>query len=247
MFATLSPTRASFRAKPLNAVRLTNVGKRLDERPVLRDISLEIAAGEFLAVLGSNGAGKSTLLKLLIGMITPDEGNVELFGESLRTADPAIRRRVGYVGHQSMLYRDLSARQNIAFFAKLYGVDDVKGETDAILRTVGLLERGDDAVKTFSRGMTQRVSIARALVHNPDLLLADEPFAGLDARSSEGLEKLFTRMNAAGRTIIMVNHDVPQSLRIARRAIVLSNGKVESDRSTDNVDPELVLAEINGT
>lgn len=247
MNAVLEQARPATReAAAAVAVRFTNVTKRLDERPVLRDISLEISSGEFVVLLGANGAGKSTLLKILVGLLPPCEGSVELYGRPMRNAEAATRRRFGFIGHQSMLYRDLSARENILFFARLHGVKDAAARTDEVLRTVGLFDRANDAAKTFSRGMTQRLSIARALVHNPDLILADEPFAGLDARSTEGLERLFARLHGDGRTIVMVNHDVAQSLRIARRVIVLSGGRIETDRPTLGLRADQVLAEVNG-
>ncbi|CAN5436618.1 ABC transporter ATP-binding protein [soil metagenome] len=246
MTVVLEQPHPRIATKVSSTVRIPHVSKRLEERPVLRDICLDIQAGEFVVLLGANGAGKSTLLKLIVGLLSPCEGSVELFGQSLRTGGAAARKRIGFIGHQSMLYRDLSARENVAFFARLYGVPNVAARTDEILRTVGLIDRANDAAKTFSRGMTQRLSIARALVHNPDLILADEPFAGLDERSTDGLQKLLARLHAAGRTLVVVNHDVAQSLRIARRAVVLSGGRIASDRPTEDLDVGTVLAEVIG-
>ncbi len=226
------------------AVRVSKLTKTLDERAVLRGIELEIGAGEYVALLGANGAGKSTLLKILATLMPPTDGVIELFGRSLSRSSVALRGRIGLIGHQSMLYRDLSARENLEFFAKLYELKDPIRKAERMLRVVGLVERADDPVKNFSRGMTQRISIARALIHDPDLILADEPFAGLDAPSIEALEDLFHRLSMAGKTIVLVNHDIEQTLRLAERAIVLRQGKIVLDQPTHRLYAREVLSEV---
>jgi heme exporter protein A len=143
-----------------------------------------------------------------------------------------------------MLYRDLSAAENLAFFAKLYAVADPAGRARQMLDMIGLRERANDPVKNFSRGMVQRVAIARALLHDPALLLADEPFDGLDAPSIESLEKLLAQLNEAGKTIVMVNHDIEQSLSIADHAIVLRGGRIALDQPTHRLYPREVLSEV---
>jgi heme ABC exporter ATP-binding subunit CcmA len=226
------------------AIRCTQVSKSLDDRPILQGIDLEIGAGEYVALMGANGAGKSTLLRILATLMTPTDGEVELFGQPLKRNAVNLRARIGFIAHQSMLYRDLSARENLDFFARLYGVDDPPRQVNRMLQMIGLSDRGDDPVKNFSRGMTQRVSIARALLHNPELLLADEPFAGLDAPSTAALENLFSQLSAAGKTIVLVNHDVEQTLRLAERALVLRNGRVVLDRPTHRLYAREVLSEV---
>jgi heme ABC exporter ATP-binding subunit CcmA len=226
------------------AVRTIKLGKTLDERVILREIDLEMGVGEFVALLGANGAGKSTLLRILSSLMPPSEGHVELFGETLTRNAVALRRRIGLIGHQPMLYRDLSARENLRFFATLYDLNEPDNRVDRMVRMVGLIDRADDPVKTFSRGMTQRVSIARALLHDPQLILADEPFAGLDAPSIQSLENLFQRLSDAGRTIILVNHDIEQTLRLAERAIVLRQGRVVLDQPTHRLYAREVLSEV---
>jgi heme exporter protein A len=228
-----------------SVVRLVGVGKTIDDRQVLRHINLEIAAGEFVAVLGANGAGKSTLLKVIATLSPATTGGIELFGEPLTRQATKLRSRIGLIGHQSMLYRDLTARENLQFFANLYGLEDRDKRVAQALVMIGLSSRADDAVKTFSRGMAQRVAIARALLHDPELLLADEPFAGLDAPSIRSLEQLFADLGTAGKTVIMVNHDIEQSLRIAERVVVLRHGKVVMDQPTHRLYEEEVLAEVS--
>jgi heme exporter protein A len=229
------------------AVELRNLVKRIDDRPVLRGINLSIDAGEFVAVLGANGAGKSTLLKLLATLSAPSEGELWLFGTPARAGAAALRRRIGLIDHQPLLYRDLTASENLAFFAALYEPGDPRRRVAAALERFGLLARADDPVKSFSRGMVQRLAIARALLHDPDLLLADEPFTGLDAPSVAFLAGVLDELIAAGKTIVMVNHDVPQTLRIARRVIVLRDGLVALDQPSGELDAATVLAGVSGT
>jgi ABC-type multidrug transport system ATPase subunit len=229
-------------------VRTIDLVKSIDERPVLRGISLAIAAGEYVAVLGANGAGKSTLLRVLATLTPPTGGRVELFGQATEVGGAGLRARIGLIAHQSMLYRDLSAIDNLVFFARLYGLGAAAARDRAgeMLATVGLAHRAADPVKAFSRGMVQRLAIARALLHDPDLLLADEPFAGLDAPSTASLEDLLARLNGDGRkTVVLVNHDVDQSLRLASRAVVLRGGRVALDESTCRLYPREVLSEVS--
>jgi heme exporter protein A len=230
-------------ASPAIAVR--DLVKRIDDRPVLRGIDLSIDAGEYAVILGANGAGKSTLLKLLATLTAPSEGEISLFGSAGRVNAAALRRRVGFIDHQSLLYRDLSASENLEFFAHLYGLRDARQRVCAALARFGLATRADDPVKSFSRGMVQRLAIARALLHDPDLLLADEPFTGLDAPSVSFVERLFDELIRAGKTIVMVNHDVAQTLRIARRVIVLRDGRVALDQPADALAAADVLAKVS--
>ena len=229
------------------AVAALALGKRIDERAVLEAIDLRVPQGQFLALLGANGAGKSTLLKVLATLTPPTSGQLALFGTSVTgRSTHTVRARIGMIAHQSMLYRDLSARENLEFFARLYCVVDPRGRATELLDAVSLSDRADDAVKTFSRGMTQRVAIARALVHDPDLLLADEPFDGLDAPSSASLEQLLADLHAQGKTVILANHFIEQSLRLAERAVVLRVGSVVIDEPAQGLRPAEVLAEMEG-
>ena len=226
------------------AAELLDLSKSIDGRPILRSVTLTIDDGQFLAVLGANGTGKSTLLKILSTLMPPSGGELRLFGQRATGASVGLRRSIGLIGHQSMLYRDLSAAENLEFFGKLYGVPDPTRRARQMLEMIGLRERANDPVKNFSRGMLQRVAIARALLHDPKLLLADEPFDGLDAPSIESLEDLLAQLGNAGKTIVMVNHDVEQSLAIAGRAIVLRGGRVVLDQPTHRLYPREVLSEV---
>lgn len=203
--------------------RAGGLGKRIDGREVLSSVDLTLRAGERVALLGANGAGKSTLLRVLATLTPPTSGSLELFGRPIGRDGSAVRGRIGLVGHQLMLYRDLSARENIEFFARLYAVPDPRTRAAELLEALGLGGRGEDAVSSLSRGMAQRVAIARALVHAPELLLADEPFTGVDASSAERLEGLLA--GADNRCVLMATHDVHQALRMCARVVVLGDGR----------------------
>jgi len=225
-------------------VRAVGLSLSIESRPILQNIDLEISRGRFVALLGANGAGKSTLLKILSTLNAPTSGTLELFGVSAASAAAQSRRHIGLIGHQTMLYHDLSALENLTFFAKLYDLRHPRERAMELLTQLGLAHRAGDPVKAFSRGMAQRVAIARALLHEPELLLADEPFAGLDAPSSAMLERLLKELHASGKTIILANHDIAQSLRLAERAVVLAGGRKVIDAPAGSLDSSLVLARM---
>lgn len=226
------------------AVRISGLSKRFDERWVLRDINLDVPVGSYLALLGANGAGKSTLLHTLAMLSPATRGELVLFGESANRPGPRLRARIGMIGHQPMLYRDLSAIENLVFFGKLYDVPSPARRALELLERVGLSDRAASPVKTFSRGMVQRLSIARALMHAPDLLLADEPFSGLDVPSVAAVSALLSELHADGKTVILTNHDVRQSLELAQRVVVLRRGGIVSNRSVRETDAEEVTREV---
>lgn len=217
----------------------------MDDRRILRNLNCAIPAGAFVSLLGANGAGKSTLMRILSMLLSPSEGRLELFGQDITTAKPALRRRIGLVSHQAMLYRDLSPRENLRLFGKLYGVPDADQRALQLLQLVNLADRADDPVKNFSRGMTQRTAIARALMHDPDLLLADEPFAGLDAPSAHTVELLLAALHKSGRTILLANHDIPQSLRMSQHVLLLRRGELVCDSPAEMLSADAILKEIS--
>lgn len=241
----MAPNAPSLNGQPAGpppCVRTHSLDKRIDNRHILRDITLGVSPGEFVAVLGPNGAGKSTLLRILATLTPPTGGRLELFGRPAHRQTPALRARLGMIGHQLMLYRDLSVRENLEFFGRLYGVKNRDRRAMELLEEVGLADRADDAVKRLSRGMAQRAAIARALMHDPELILADEPFTGLDAASARRLEECLDVLRTQGRTIILANHDIGQSLRLAGRIIVLRAGRIVTDAPATRLDAEQILA-----
>lgn len=241
------PNRLAIMGNDNVVVQADRLVKVIDQRPILRNISLTMTAGSYVALLGANGAGKSTLLKILATLLPPTQGQVSLFGQVASRTNVELRRRIGLVGHQVMLYRDLSAVENLRFFARLYGLSDVEARCRESLERVGLEKRAADAIKVFSRGMLQRLSIARALLHDPDLLLADEPFSGLDAPATQSIERLFEQLNNDGKTIVLVTHDIEQGLRIAERAVVLRDGKIVLDEPACRLYAREVLSEVSAS
>ena len=197
--------------------------------PVLRKLDLAIARGEFVALLGPNGSGKSTLLRLLAGLSRPTGGKILVGGWELPGEAAAVRGQIGFVSHQALLYENLTARENLRFFARLYALPEMDARIDALLAQVGLRRRADSLVRTFSRGMQQRLSIARALLHSPDVLLLDEPYTGLDQDAAQTLDNLLRAAHAEGRTIVMTTHQLERVPALASRVLILTRGSIGYD------------------
>lgn len=194
---------------------LDGVSKKFGTVRALNNFSLEVPAGSTVALLGPNGSGKSTLLKLVAGLLKPTTGSVTLSGHSPKES----KADIGYLGHEPFLYRYLSASENLNFYADLYSVD--RSKVPVLLAEVGLDRKGDALVRTFSRGETQRLGLGRALLHDPQFLLLDEPFSGLDEAGTERLAKLIFR---PGRTVVLSTHDLAQANEAAATLIHLADG-----------------------
>jgi len=206
-----------------DAIALEGLERRYGDRPALRGISVRVGEGQTLAVFGANGAGKTTLLRVLATLLRPHGGSVSVLGASLPGEAWRVRGRVGFLGHEPLLYPDLTARENLLFHARLHGVGAAR--TEQLLREVGADGRADDPVRELSRGMVQRLAAARAVLHDPPVLLLDEPRAGLDPAAAEHLEPLIGR--ASGRTRVLVTHDVERGLREADVVLGLRAGATE--------------------
>jgi heme ABC exporter ATP-binding subunit CcmA len=213
--------------------------------PVLRQVNFTVARGEFVALLGPNGSGKSTLLRMLSGLSKPTAGIIRIGGWELPHEAYAVRAQIGMVSHKPLLYENLSAMENLQFFARLYNLPaaTLESRIKEMLVQVGLGKRGHDLVRTFSRGMQQRLSIARALLHNPDILMLDEPYTGLDQDASAILDGLLQTAYSGGRTILMSTHDLGRAAALAGRAVILSRGTIAYDQPTTGLDA-LKLAAI---
>ncbi|MHB9144243.1 MAG: heme ABC exporter ATP-binding protein CcmA [Symbiobacteriia bacterium] len=217
-------------------IEARHLAKRYGERQVLEDVTFKLEQGRCLALFGPNGAGKSTLLKLLSLLTTPTSGELYLAGQRVGEEQGALRRRIGVLSHQSFLYDALSARENLLFYAQLYAVPRPAERVDSLLGQVGLTLFAGDPVRTFSRGMVQRLTIARVLLHEPQLLLLDEPYTGLDQSAAAMLDRVVDAAKAAGTTVVLISHDFAEGLRAADRAAILhrgglrylSDGKVEA-------------------
>ena len=228
-------------------VRVRGLCKRIDDRPILHDINLDIAPGSFIALLGPNGAGKSTLLNVLSTLTGFTSGELYLFGQRVQRSNVQLRARIGLLGHQPMLYRDLTAMENLVFFGRLYGVANPQQRATELLERVALQERGNDPAGVFSRGMLQRLAVARSLVHDPQIILADEPFSGLDLPSIQAVETLFSDLHRQGKTILLSNHDVAQSLRLVQRVLVLRKGRLIADGPASPARERDVIAKVTGS
>lgn len=203
------------------AVELEGVGRRYGERNALAGVTLTLQPRETLAVFGANGAGKTTLLRILATLLRPHSGRTRVLGHDLPRQSWGVRGRVGLLAHEPMLYRELSARENLEFHARLHGVASARvGE---LLERVGLGRRGEDPVRTLSRGMTQRAAICRVALPSPDLLLLDEPLANLDPGAGEVVAPLIGRQSGAAR--VLVSHDVEQGLAEADHVLGLRDGR----------------------
>jgi heme exporter protein A len=196
---------------------------------VLRGVDLTVRASEAVVVAGPNGAGKTTLLRLLAGLMRPDSGEVRVLGRPLRGDGAEARRAIGLVSHQSLLYDDLTLAQNLTFTARLYALPKPADAARAALESAGLASRGDDSPRRLSRGLTQRASIARALLHRPRVLLLDEPFTALDAAAAERLRADLAGRLAAGLGMVIVTHRLAEVWELATRVAVLADGRWACD------------------
>lgn len=221
-------SRPSF--EPLG-VSFDRVTKRYGALFALRNLSLNIQPGEFVALLGPNGSGKSSLLKAAATIVRPTSGAVSFNSQGGVRVENVLeaRARIGLVGHSSLTYDDLTAEENLSLFAKLYGVENARVRIDELQAEVGLAERRNSLVRTFSRGMRQRLSIARALLPMPGLLLLDEPVTGLDTAAAEWLIECLRDLHSEGRTIVMSTHGASEALSLAGRTVTLAAGAVASD------------------
>ena len=215
-------------------MRASGLVKRFGDRRAVDRVDVDLAAGECLAVLGPNGAGKSTLLRMLATLLRPDSGTLAVCGHALPEEAGRARAEIGYLGHDPLVYLDLTARQNLELYADLYGLPDARRRVDDALDRVGLLARSFDLVRTFSRGMAQRLGLARVLLHEPRLLL-DEPYAGLDAAGAHLLDAVLADA-VRDRGVVMVTHEVERGVALAGRLLVLRAGRTVLSEPTGAVD-----------
>ena len=209
-------------------VRLVDVSRHFGRRRAVSQISLTARSGDILGLLGPNGAGKSTLIGMLATLVAPTSGSVTFGGQPARALGGPLRKTIGLLAHELHLYTELSARQNLTFFARLYGI----GGRDAVERALGaagLSDRGDEVVSGFSRGMRQRLALERALIHDPKLVLMDEPFTGLDDAASQLVTDRLRRLAAAGAIIVMATHDLDLADGLVNRVAIIRGGRLVQD------------------
>ncbi len=220
-------------SRPL--IHAIDVVKTYGLLPVLKQVNLAVQRGEFVALLGPNGSGKSTLLRLLAGLGRVNSGSITIGGWQLPKEAAAVRGQIGLVSHKSLLYENLTAYENLRFFADLYRLPNGEPRIWEMLTQVGLKKRAYDLVRTFSRGMLQRLTIARALLHMPDVLLLDEPYTGLDQDAAATLDNLLQTAHNGQRAIIMTTHQLDRAALLAGRIVILSRGGIVLDAPCESV------------
>ncbi|HLH40762.1 MAG TPA: heme ABC exporter ATP-binding protein CcmA [Bryobacteraceae bacterium] len=208
----------------MSAVAIEGVWKYYGDYPALKKVELRVEPGSSVALLGRNGAGKTTLLRIIAGLSKPSQGQVRILGSDVR--QERARRRIGVLGHGISLYDELSAAENLMVFARLYGLPDPRKSALEWLERTGLERVRDGLVREFSRGMKQRLAVARAFLHDPEILLFDEPFTALDDRAIEVLQKLLSGAHAAGKTIVMSTHQLKEALVIATHVALIRRGEI---------------------
>jgi heme exporter protein A len=206
-------------------------------KSVLRGLEFHVDRGEFVALVGPNGAGKTTFLRILASLSRPSMGEVRVAGYRLPAQAAAVRIRLGVVSHQPLLYGDLTAEENLYFYSRMYGVVDIEHRVGAVLELVGLQARRRDLVRQFSRGMQQRLAIGRAILHDPDVLLFDEPHTGLDQEAAAMLDTLLRDVAARGRTVVMTSHNLDRAADLAERIDILSKGMIAASIKRTEIDP----------
>jgi heme exporter protein A len=232
-------------------IEVEKLRKNFGSRAILRGIDFQAAAGEFVALAGPNGAGKTTFLRILSTLSRPTTGQIRIAGYHLPRQAASSRACLGYISHQPLLYGELTAEENLRFYGRLYGVTGLPKRIAEVLELVGLSRRASEPVQRFSRGMQQRLAIGRAILHNPRILLLDEPYTGLDVDAGQRLEGILREMIKQGLTIIMTTHDIQHAVQFAQRLDVLAAGKISASRLVGDSSPaemlEFYLGAIRGS
>lgn len=217
-------------------VSISGLKKSFGLKPVLRGIDLSLERSERLALMGPNGAGKTTLLRILAALTKPSEGTATVAGLDVERDAQEVRRMVGFVGHQPYLYDELTAQENLLFFGRMYGVRDARSRAQELLQRAGLEKRAHERAGTFSRGMVQRLSLARALLHAPRLLLLDEPDTGLDQEGVQLVTTIIDEHTASGGTMLLTTHQPDRALALCDRVVSLNNGRIVHENIDNKID-----------
>ena len=223
-------------------IEVRKLVKRFGLKTVLRGLDFRVEAGEFVALLGPNGAGKTTFLRILASLSRPSLGEVAIAGYRLPSQAAAVRQRLGVVSHLPLLYGDLTADENLRFYGRMYTVPRLDQRIVEVLDLVGLSARRRDLVRTYSRGMQQRLAIGRAMLHDPEVILFDEPYTGLDQEASNMLDGVLRQVAGLGHTVVMTSHDLARTADLASRFDVLSRGVVSASVQRSEIDPNQLLS-----
>lgn len=222
-------------------IEVRGLAKTFGPRTALDGINLSVDDGEFVTLVGPNGAGKTTLLRILATLSRPSSGTVRIAGLDIASAGQEVRRRIGFLSHRTLLYDDLTAGQNLRFYARMYDLVADSERVSDLLERVGLGPRRSDLVQTFSRGMRQRLAVARAVLHRPELLLLDEPYTGLDPQAVDMVRDLLTQLAGEGCAILLTTHRIGRALAAGQRMLVLHRGQVVYDQSRETASVEAFL------
>lgn len=241
-----SGAEAAVRGAVEPAIWTSNLVKTFGHRRALRGIDLALPRGEFLVLFGPNGAGKTTLLRILATLSKPTAGRAVLDGIDLAEDAGEVRRRIGVISHQTFLYDDLTAEENLRFFGRMYDVPCLDRRIAEVLGQVGLAGRERDRARTFSRGMQQRLSIARAVLHNPSILLLDEPDTGLDERAAAMLHEVILGLEGEARTVIMTTHHFERGLEMATRVAIMVDGRLAYEGAKGSLGADELRKEFAG-
>jgi heme exporter protein A len=223
-------------------ISVRHLTKRFGLKAVLRGLDFDVEQGEFVALLGPNGAGKTTFLRILSSLSRPTLGMVKIGPYLLPGQASAVRRMLGVVSHLPLLYGDLTAEENLLFYARMYALENERRRVAEVLELVGLAARRRDLVRTFSRGMQQRLAIGRAVLHDPEVMLFDEPHTGLDQDACQMLDTVLREVAARGRTVVMTSHDLARTADLATRFDVLSRGVIAASARRSEVGPDQLLS-----
>jgi heme ABC exporter ATP-binding subunit CcmA len=217
-------------------IYIKDLSKSFGRKRILRDMNLEVRKGEFIALFGPNGAGKTTLIKIMATLARPSSGTIEINGYDLNEDSIEIRRSIGVLSHNPLLYDDLTLKENLMFYSRMYGLKKKEKDILGLIKSVGLLHRANDRVGEFSRGMKQRAAVARVVLHNPPVLLLDEPYTGLDFKAWDMLNGMLGEYHKKGKTIFLITHNVDLGYENADRLAVLAQGKVAYDCKKTDLD-----------
>lgn len=228
------------------ALEVRDLSRTFGARKALDNVSFDLPRGAFLSIFGPNGAGKTTLLKVLSTLTAPSKGKARIMGLDVVEDAVELRERIGFISHNPLLYPDLTAEENLEFFADLYCIEDPKARVKELLTAVELDHRRLDAVRTFSRGMIQRLSIARSLLHKPDVIFLDEPYSGLDPHAMDILDSLIAQIRAE-HTFVMISHDLQKGLELCSHALILARGRIVLLDEREAIDPDAFAATYRAT
>jgi len=228
-------------------ISINGLSKVFGSNVALKGINLEVKKGEFIALFGPNGAGKTTLIKTMSTLISPTSGAVVIDGYDIREEPIGVRKRIGVISHETYLYEDLTARENLQFYARMYDIDGMEERISDVMSEVGIAPRANDLVRTFSRGMKQRLSIARAVLHDPPILLLDEPYTGLDPHAVATFDRILEKSDISKKTVVMTTHMIGRGIEMSDRVAILRSGEIVYDVPREQIRDEEHFKSIYGS